>query len=76
MFFGWRFRTLILAEAAVTLAGYTVNLRAVPANTTHSTNVGLMLGQRRREWPKIETTLGECIVFVEYVDDRGQFANH
>ena len=74
--FGWRFRALILAEAAVTLAGYTVNLRAVPANTTRSTNVGLLLGQRRRQWSKIETTLGECIVFVEYVDDRGQFANH
>ena len=43
------------------------------ANTVHSTNVGLMLGQRRRRWPNINPTLVECTVFagieifVEYV---------
>ena len=31
---------------------------------THLSNVGLMLGQRRRRWPNIETTLGRRLVFV------------
>ena len=29
-----------------------------------STNVDSMLGQRLRRWPKIESTLGECLVFI------------
>ena len=27
-------------------------------------NVGSMLGQRRRRWPNIKTALGECLVGV------------
>ena len=34
----------------------------IPANKTHSTNDGLMLGQRRRRWPNINASLVECIV--------------
>ena len=34
-----------------------------PANTGHSPNNVSMLGQRRRRWANIETTLGECPVF-------------
>ena len=30
------------------------------SNIVHLCNVGLMLGQRRRRWPNIKTTLGEC----------------
>ena len=36
----------------------------MPANTIHSTNVGSMLGQRRRWLANIEATLGERIVFA------------
>ena len=35
-----------------------------PANTIHSANVGLMLGQRRRRWPNIKPTLAERIVLA------------
>ena len=35
------------------------------ANTTHSFNVGLMLGQGRRRWPNIEPALVECIVCLD-----------
>ena len=34
------------------------------ANTRHSPNVVLMLGQRRRRWPNIETAWGECLMFA------------
>ena len=34
-----------------------------PANTIHWNNVGLMLGQRRRRWFNVKTTLFQCIVF-------------
>ena len=30
------------------------------SNIVHLCNVGSMLGQRRRRWPNIKTTLGEC----------------
>ena len=33
----------------------------LPANT-HWQNVGLMLGQRRRQWPNIKPTLFQCVV--------------
>ena len=35
-----------------------------PANTRHRPNVGPMLGQRRRRWPNIGSTLGRCLVFA------------
>ena len=35
----------------------------IPANTRHSPNNVPMLGQRRRRSAKIETVLGECLVF-------------
>ena len=34
------------------------------SNIVHFSNVGLMLGQRRRRWPNIKTALGECFVGV------------
>ena len=34
-----------------------------PANTKHWTNVRLLLGRRRRRWPNINPTLGQCLVF-------------
>ena len=33
------------------------------ANMVHSTNAGLMLGQRRRRWPNISPALGKCSMF-------------
>ena len=38
--------------------------RDSPANTRRWTNVGLMLGQRRRRWANINTTLVQCLVFA------------
>ena len=38
-----------------------------PANTGHSPNVVSMLGQRRRRWANIETTLGEFSMFAGLV---------
>ena len=38
--------------------------RTLPNNTRHSTVAVLMLGQRRRRWTNIETTLGGCLVFA------------
>ena len=35
-----------------------------PAHTTHRTNAGLMLGQRRRRWPNIKPTFVQCVVFI------------
>ena len=35
-----------------------------PANTRHSSDAVLMLGQRRRRWTNIKTALGECLVFA------------
>ena len=35
-----------------------------PANTRRRANVVLMLGQRRRRWPNISTTLGQRLVFA------------
>ena len=34
------------------------------SNIVHLCNVGSMLGQRRRRWPNIKTTLGECSLAV------------
>ena len=34
------------------------------ANTRHWTNVGLMLGRRRRRRPNINPTLAQCLVFA------------
>ena len=36
----------------------------IPANTTHRSNVVPMLGQRRRRWANIGTTLDRCVVFA------------
>ena len=36
----------------------------ISASTSHSPNAVSMLGQRRRRWSNIETTLGECLVFA------------
>ena len=36
----------------------------ISANTGHSPDAVLMLGQRRRRWANIETALGENPVFV------------
>ena len=34
------------------------------SNIVHFSNVGSMLGQRRRRWPNIKTALGECLFGV------------
>ena len=34
------------------------------SNIVHLSNVGSMLGQRRRRWPNIKTTLDQCLVKV------------
>ena len=39
-------------------------IRPLPANTRHRPNAVLMLGQCRRRWTNIKTTLGQCLVFV------------
>ena len=41
-----------------------LNLRHTPTNTRHLLNVGAMLGQRRRRWPNIASTLSRCLVFA------------
>ena len=38
------------------------NNPSIPSNIVHSTNVGSMLGQRRRLWPNIKTALGQNLV--------------
>ena len=40
--------------------------RGFPANTRHSPNVGLMLGQRLRRWPSIKSTLGWYFVLAGF----------
>ena len=37
--------------------------RCMVSNARHSANVVLMLGQRRRRWPNINTTLDHHLVF-------------
>ena len=32
------------------------------SNIVHLSNVGSMLGQRRRRWPNIKTALDQCLV--------------
>ena len=46
--------------------GTMVNLLSTvnPANTGHSPNAVSMLGQRRRRWANIGTSLSECPVFA------------
>ena len=34
------------------------------SNIVHLSNVGPMLGQRRRRWPSIKTALDQCLVCV------------
>ena len=34
------------------------------SNIVHLSNVGSMLGQRRRRWPNIKTALDQCLVLV------------
>ena len=41
---------------------------AVPINTRHSNNDGLMLGQRQRRWPNIKPSLFECLAFTAVPD--------
>ena len=38
--------------------------RDIPVNTRRSPNVAVMLGQRRRRWPNITATFGECLVIT------------
>ena len=40
------------------------NVTAYTANITRLPNVDLMLGQRRRRWPSIKSTLEEFLVFA------------
>ena len=35
------------------------------SNMVHFTNVGSMLGHRRRRWTNIKTALGECLVSIQ-----------
>ena len=36
-----------------------------PANTRRLSNVGLMLGQRRRRWPNVKPALDKRFVFAD-----------
>ena len=45
-------------------AHYVVPSSGHPANTRHSANADLMLGQRRRRWPNIKSALAECLVIA------------
>ena len=38
------------------------------SNIVHFSNVGSILGQRRRRWPNIKKALGECLVGVVSID--------
>ena len=42
----------------------------VPAHTTHSNNVGLVLAHRRRRWANTKPTLFECMLFTGVLADR------
>ena len=42
---------------------------ALPADMIHSSQVGLKLGQRRRQWSSIEAAFTECIVFAGLVSE-------
>ena len=44
--------------------------REFPSHTRRLPNVALMLGQRRRQWPNIETILGERLVFLGSLQTR------
>ena len=55
---GWRVRCQHLV-----FDGMYVITHYIPANTTRRTNVGLILGQRRRRWPNIKPPLDQCVVF-------------
>ena len=48
-----------------------VNEHVNPANTRYWTNVGLMLGQRRRRWANINPTLGQRLVFARNLAANG-----
>ena len=41
-------------------------VRCTPANTRHWTNVGSMLGRRRRRRANIDPTLVQCLAFAGY----------
>ena len=43
-----------------------------PKNTTRSSDVVLMLGQRRRRWPNVKTTLDQRLVFAGQGHIMGQ----
>ena len=43
---------------------------AIPANKKHRPNVGATLGQRRRRWTSIGSTLGRCLAFAGWVGAR------
>ena len=45
----------------------TLSLDDLPTNAIYYPNAGLMLGQRLRRWPNINTALGQCIVFNSLV---------
>ena len=48
-------------------AGLNINTKVrYPANTRHLPNAASMLGQRRRRWASIETSLGKCLVLAGY----------
>ena len=44
-------------------------------NTRRSPNVVLMLCQRRRRWPNIKTTLGQCLVYTCYSTNTRRCSN-
>ena len=45
-------------------AGAVAKAACFPVNTRHWSNVGWMLGQRRRRWSNINPTLVQCLVFT------------
>ena len=43
---------------------YNIHLKVIPANTKRRDSVVVMLGQRRRRWTNITTTLSRRFVFA------------
>ena len=43
---------------------YCLRCANLPHSPLHLSNVDLMLGQRRRRWPNINTALDQCLVWV------------
>ena len=84
---GLKFRILCLQDSAISFISSSwggspgqVNctgiIRLFPANPTHWSNVGLLLGRRRRRWPNNKPTLFQCFVFAGLPDNVAWGPSH